>query len=186
VGAISVHGVCGAFGVLCLGIFADGTYGAGWNNVGWHDYLGTAGKGVTGLLYGDVKQFFAQIIGVTVSVGWNVIVGGIAFVIVGKLVGNRVSPEIEIAGLDIPEMGAPGYPEFIAHVAPEQVPGRSDRRGPKGHPAGGVNADVGGAGDVTAASRSHPSDRTGRAARRQRAARPAPHQQHAVFESRSL
>jgi len=123
VGAISVHGVCGAFGVLCLGIFADGTYGAGWNNVGWHDYLGTAGKGVTGLLYGDGKQFIAQAIGVATCITWNVVIGGIAFVIVGKLVGgNRVPAEVEIAGLDIPEMGAPGYPEFIPHIAPEQVP----------------------------------------------------------------
>jgi Amt family ammonium transporter len=123
VGAGSVHGVCGAFGVLCLGLFADGTYGAGWNNVGWHDYMGVAGQGVTGLFYGDAKQFFAQVIGVTVCIAWNVVIGGVAFFIVGKLVGgNRVAPEIEIAGLDIPEMGAPGYPEFITPIAPEDVP----------------------------------------------------------------
>ena len=42
--------------------------------------------------------------------------------LVGKLVGgNRVSPEVEVAGLDIPEMGAPGYPEFITPIAPEMV-----------------------------------------------------------------
>ena len=35
---------------------------------------------------------------------------------------NRVPPEVEIAGLDIPEMGAPGYPEFIESIAPEQIP----------------------------------------------------------------
>ncbi|MDB5305186.1 MAG: hypothetical protein JWM97_2735, partial [Phycisphaerales bacterium] len=35
---------------------------------------------------------------------------------------NRVPIEVEIAGLDIPEMGAPGYPEFTTHLAPEQVP----------------------------------------------------------------
>ena len=39
-----------------------------------------------------------------------------------RLLGsNRVSPEVELAGLDIPEMGAPGYPEFITHVAPETL-----------------------------------------------------------------
>ena len=121
VGAGSVHGVCGAFGVICLGLFADGTYGAGWNNVGWKEYMGTAGQGVTGLFYGDSKQLVAQFIGVAVCIGWNVIVGGVLFWIVGKIVGNRVAPEVEIAGLDIPEMGVPGYPEFITSMGPESV-----------------------------------------------------------------
>src|SRR6185369_14243464 len=52
-GAISVHGFCGWFGAVALGIFADGTYGAGWNGVGAATYLGKAGQGVTGLLHGD-------------------------------------------------------------------------------------------------------------------------------------
>jgi ammonia channel protein AmtB len=86
------------------------------------NYMGVVGQGVTGLFYGDSKQFFAQVIEVCVCVGWNVIVGGIAFKVLDMLVGNRVPPEIEIAGLDIPEMGAPGYPEFIQHMSPEQVP----------------------------------------------------------------
>jgi Amt family ammonium transporter len=123
VGASSVHGVCGAFGVLCVGLFADGTYGAGWNNVGWHDYQGVAGRGVIGLFYGGgASQLLAQFIEVGACVVWNVVVGGLTFWAIGKLVGNRVSPEVEIAGLDIPEMGAPGYPEFIPHMVPEQVP----------------------------------------------------------------
>jgi hypothetical protein len=49
-------------------------------------------------------------------------VGGILFFLIGKLVGNRVPAEVEIAGLDIPEMGAPGYPEFITSMTPEDVP----------------------------------------------------------------
>src|SRR5262249_21962326 len=59
VGAISVHGVNGAWGVLAVGLFADGSYGQGWNGVGATTYLGTTGaalKGVTGLFYGDSKQ----------------------------------------------------------------------------------------------------------------------------------
>ncbi len=121
VGAISVHGVNGAWGMLALGLFADGTYGAGKNAVGFTEYLGVAGKGVTGLFYGDSKQFFAQAIGVATCVAWNVAVGGLVFFIIGKTVGNRVPADVEIAGLDLPEVGAPGYPEFIEHLSPEQI-----------------------------------------------------------------
>jgi Amt family ammonium transporter len=126
VGAISVHGVNGAWGVLAVGLFADGSYGTGWNGVGATTYLGTSGaalKGVTGLFYGDGKQLLAQLIEVGVCVGWNVVVGGLAFWAIGKVLGsNRVPAEVEIAGLDVPEMGVPGYPEFVPPVAPEMVP----------------------------------------------------------------
>jgi Amt family ammonium transporter len=126
VGAISVHGVNGAWGVLAVGIFADGSYGQGWNGVGATEYLGTKGGellGVTGILHGDTKQFVAQIVEVVVGAGWNVVVGGVAFYIIGKLLGsNRVSAAVEIAGLDVPEMGMPGYPEFVQTVPPESVP----------------------------------------------------------------
>ena len=54
-GAISVHGVNGAWGVLSVGLFADGTYGAGWNGVG-------ATQACKGLFYGDVGQLGAQIV----------------------------------------------------------------------------------------------------------------------------
>src|SRR4030095_16734725 len=64
-GAISVHGYCGWLGGASLGIFADGTYGAGWNGIGATSYLGTAGKGVTGLIHGDVSQFVLQLGGAT-------------------------------------------------------------------------------------------------------------------------
>ena len=64
-GAISVHGYCGWLGAVCVGIFADGTYGAGWNGVGATTYLGKAGQGVTGLLYGDYSQFLTQLGGAT-------------------------------------------------------------------------------------------------------------------------
>ena len=123
VGASSVHGVCGAFGVIAVGLFADGTYGAGWNNVGWKEFQGVPGRGVIGLFYGGgASQLLAQVIEVGACVGWNAVVGGVVFWTIGKLVGNRVPPEVEIAGLDIPEMGAPGYPEFITPITPEQVP----------------------------------------------------------------
>jgi Amt family ammonium transporter len=117
-----VHGVNGAWGCLALGLFADGTYGGGWNGVGYNSYLPNH-PGVTGLLYGDPKQFVVQLIGVTTCIVWNVVVAGTIFWLIGKVLGgNRVPPEVEIAGLDIPEMGAPGYPEFITPMAPENVP----------------------------------------------------------------
>ncbi len=102
VGAIAVHGACGLWGALALGIFADGSYGAGWN--------GVAGP-VRGLLYGDVGQFLAQLIGVTVNF---VVVFGLAmlfFLIVERTVGNRVIPEVEWTGLDALEMGSDAYPK---------------------------------------------------------------------------
>jgi ammonium transporter, Amt family len=100
VGAIAVHGVNGAFGCLALGLFADGTYGDGWN--------GVAGK-VTGLFYGDGSQFLAQIIGVASNIIYVGIIGFLVFKLTDKLVGNRVDAKAELEGLDIPEMGVEGY-----------------------------------------------------------------------------
>ena len=114
VGAISVHGVGGLWGVIAVGLFADGTHGDGYQHV--------AGN-VAGLFYGNPKQLVAQLIMAASCIAWNVIVAGGIFWGIGKLIGtNRVPPEVEIAGLDIAEMGIPGYPEFIAHLTPEQVP----------------------------------------------------------------
>jgi Amt family ammonium transporter len=123
VGAISVHGVNGLWGILALGLFADGTYGQGYNGVGVASYLDTAGKGVTGLFYGDSKQFLCQCIMAVSCFTWNFVAAGAIFWVLGKVLGsNRVPPEVEIAGLDIPEMGVPGYPEYISTTAPESVP----------------------------------------------------------------
>ncbi|HEU4732609.1 MAG TPA: ammonium transporter [Kofleriaceae bacterium] len=126
VGAISVHGINGLWGVLAVGLFADGTYGQGWNGVGATEYLGTSGvalKGVTGLFYGDHTQIVAQLLEAGAGIVWNVVVGGAAFWVCGKLFGgNRVSAEVEIAGLDVPEMGVPGYPEFVPATSVSDIP----------------------------------------------------------------
>jgi len=120
VGAISVHGVNGAWGLIAVGLFSDGSYGQGWNGVGATDYLGKAGQGVTGLFYGDGKQLIAQLVETGVGITWNVVAGGIIFYAIGKILGsNRVPAEVEIQGLDVPEMGLPGYPEFLGAKAPE-------------------------------------------------------------------
>ena len=105
VGAISVHGVNGAWGCLSLGLFADGTYGDGWNAV-----PGT----VKGLFYGGgMGQFWAQSIGVTTCIVTLTVLSLIVYAIGEKLVGNRVSKQDEIEGLDVPEMGVPGYAGMV-------------------------------------------------------------------------
>lgn len=106
VGAISVHGVCGAFGVLAVGIFANGTYGAGWNL--------SDSTGVEGLIEGDVSQLGAQLLGALTILVVN---GGLSyafFYFQNKFSkgGIRSDEEAEINGLDLPEMGVLAYPEF--------------------------------------------------------------------------
>lgn len=115
-GAISVHGFCGWLGGVCVGVFADGTYGAGWNGVGATSYLGVAGKGVTGLLYGDTSQFLAQLLGTTVCVAWAFGATFMVFKIVNSIKSMRVSKEVEIEGLDVPQFGLLGYPEDAIHA----------------------------------------------------------------------
>jgi Amt family ammonium transporter len=101
VGAISVHGVNGCWGCLSIGLFADGTYGDGFN--------GVAGN-VKGLFYGGgLSQFWAELIGVTTCFITLSLLSVFVYYVVEKLVGNRVTVEVEIEGLDIPEMGVPGY-----------------------------------------------------------------------------
>ena len=110
-GAISVHGYCGLLGGISLGIFADGTYGAGWNGIGAASYLGTAGQGVTGLLYGDTSQFLVQLIGASVCAVWAFGATFVLFKIANAIKSMRVSPEIELEGLDLPEFGGLAYPD---------------------------------------------------------------------------
>jgi Amt family ammonium transporter len=101
VGAVSVHGVNGAFGCLCIGLFATGAYGAGWNGVA------TAPKG---LFYGgNMNQLAAEAIGVLANFVWVSISAFVSFMIIEKTIGNRVPAKEEIEGLDIPEMGVLGY-----------------------------------------------------------------------------
>jgi ammonium transporter, Amt family len=105
VGAISVHGVNGLWGVISVGLFADGksSYGGSWN--------GVAGS-VTGLFYGDASQLVAQLLGVATLVGFVFSFALAINWIVDILVGQRVAAKAELEGLDMPEMGALGYPEF--------------------------------------------------------------------------
>jgi Amt family ammonium transporter len=110
-GAVSVHGFCGFFGAVAVGIFADGTYGAGWNGVGAASYLGVAGRGVTGLLHGDSTQFLVQLGGATLCAVYAFGLTFIVFKIVNAVYPMRVSKEIELEGLDVPQFGMLAYPE---------------------------------------------------------------------------
>jgi Amt family ammonium transporter len=104
VGAISVHGVNGAWGCLALGLFSDGSYGDGWNGV-----PGT----VKGLFYGDAGQLVASFIGVLVCFVFVFVAFYLFFKLQHHFLGGiRVSAETEMEGLDLPEMGALAYPEF--------------------------------------------------------------------------
>jgi ammonium transporter, Amt family len=111
-GAVSVHGYCGWFGAVAVGIFADGAYGAGWNGVGPTTYLGKTGLGVTGLIHGDVSQFLVQLGGATMCAVYAFGLTYVIFKAVNAMAPMRVSKEVELEGLDVPEFGMLAYPEF--------------------------------------------------------------------------
>ena len=93
VGAIAVHGLCGAVGTIMVGVLAvDG-----------------------GLLYGGgVDMLTIQIIGVAAVAAWVLVTMGIAFYTIKKTVGLRVSQDVENAGLDIAEHGLTSiYADFM-------------------------------------------------------------------------
>jgi Amt family ammonium transporter len=98
VGAISVHGTCGAFGQLAVGLFADGT-------------ASYAGFTVRGLFYGDAGQLAAQVIGMVAAFLWAFGISWVFFKVLDAIVGLRVSPEVELQGLDFPELGVLAYPD---------------------------------------------------------------------------
>lgn len=112
VGAISVHGSCGLWGVLSVGLFADGTsnYGGSWNGVN---------GSVTGLFYGDASQLVAQLIGIATLIGFVFTFSYVLNWVLDAIIGQRVSIETEVAGLDLPEMGQLGYPEFVFRQEPD-------------------------------------------------------------------
>ncbi len=109
VGAISVHGACGAWGMIALGLFADGTYGDGLNHV--------PGP-VRGLFYGGTAQFWAEIIGVCVNFVFVFAVMYTFFKILNRFIPLRVPTEVELEGLDRYEVGVEAYPDFNQRKTP--------------------------------------------------------------------
>jgi Amt family ammonium transporter len=139
VGAVGVHFVNGLWGVLAVGIFSNGKYGIdafganadgvqqGWNLTTTHVVDGHA-TGVTGILYGGTGagQLLCQVIGALTIV---IVMGALSwgfFTLSDKLLGGiRSDEDDEIAGLDLPEMGVPAYPDFVGTHEAEPP---SDRR----------------------------------------------------------
>jgi len=105
VGAVSVHGCCGIWGVIAVGLFADGksNYGGAWNGVN---------GSVTGLFYGDANQLVAQLLGVATLVGFVFVMSFVFAFVIDRVMGQRVTAKVELEGLDLPEIGALAYPEF--------------------------------------------------------------------------
>jgi Amt family ammonium transporter len=110
VGAISVHGVCGAWGLLSVGLFAQ-----------FPDAFVEAKAGdeytASGLFYGGgFNQLAIQAIMLVTIVVWVAVTSGIVFFALKKTIGLRVTAEEEIEGLDVLEHGLSGYAEDLAHV----------------------------------------------------------------------
>ena len=91
VGAISVHGVTGLWGLLAVGIFANG------NN------------GVEGLVVGEGKQIISQLISMGVVLAWGLVTGFALFMLLKVTMGVRATEAEELEGLDISEHGLPAY-----------------------------------------------------------------------------
>ncbi len=108
VGAVPVHFANGAWGLIALGLFANGNPAtAGWNGVS---------TPVTGLFYGGGSQLAAQLLEVF---SIFIVATGLSFVffkVLGALKVLRSEPAHELTGLDMPEMGAPGYTSVDVHM----------------------------------------------------------------------
>jgi len=109
VGAVAVHGANGLWGVLAVGLFADGSYGSGLNGVT---------GGVKGLFYGDGGQFLAQVTDAVVLVTFCSIMTIVFFSVLKRTTGIRSDEAAEIAGLDMAEVGALAYPDFLEAQGP--------------------------------------------------------------------
>ena len=95
VGAISVHGVAGLWGLLAVGIFADGRHGAGFHGVARPQY---AVDGVRGLLYGDAGQLAAQAVGAVVLVAFGLVIAWCGFHLTNRYWPMRVVRDVRAGG----------------------------------------------------------------------------------------
>ncbi|HUD83914.1 MAG TPA: hypothetical protein VMQ67_10445, partial [Candidatus Saccharimonadales bacterium] len=105
-GAVSVHGVGGAWGVVSLGLMANGR----------SDGTGTVVTGAFARLFGgpknDWSQLGAQLIGAATCLVFLGVASWGWFKLCGLLIPLRSRREDELAGLDLPEMGSECYPDY--------------------------------------------------------------------------
>src|SRR5262249_33880371 len=113
VGSISMHGVSGLWGLLAVGLFANGKCGVGWNGVIHSDLAAGSGPdGVRGLFYGDSGQLVAQLITVVVLVIFGFTSAYLLFKLTDWITPLRPSRDDELKGLDGAELGTLVYPDF--------------------------------------------------------------------------
>ena len=113
VGAISVHGVCGALGTLLTGLFATG------------------GTTMKGLFYGGGFKFLGvQLAGVGATIAWTAVIITIVFLLIKKTIGLRADAEDEILGLDRSEHGLPTAYAGISMLPEESIGGIAVMQGP--------------------------------------------------------
>jgi len=119
VGAVSVHGICGAWGTLSIGLFGSRSI----DILFWD--ADTAIK--DGLFYGGgFSQLAIQATGVIAVFGFTFVAALIMFAVIKATVGLRVSDEEQLEGLDIGEHGATAYPDFqTSAAAMGRIPGSS-------------------------------------------------------------
>ncbi len=124
IGAVPVHGICGIWGTLSLGLFACGQYAAG----GSDKIAPDLSSKLTGLFYGGGWQvFIAQCIGSAIITGATFGVSMIVMLAVNATGTLRISKEGELHGMDLHEHGISAYPEYVISsiAAPSGMPRES-------------------------------------------------------------
>lgn len=105
VGAVPVHLAGGIWGVLSVGVFADGTY-----------------SGVQGLVTGHAGQLMLQLVDIGAAIAWVAPTMFLTFLIIKRTMGLRASREEELRGLDIPEHGIEAYPAEVVASGGSKIP----------------------------------------------------------------
>ncbi len=129
IGAVPVHGICGIWGTLSLGLFASGEYALGASPTGTPSVVAKSADAMTGLLYGGGTGLLtAQVIG-SAAVTITTLVVSFAIMYAINAIGLlRLPKEHELYGMDLSEHGISAYPEYVisstaapAGLAPEAV-----------------------------------------------------------------
>ena len=115
VGAWPVHGVCGIWGTLSLGLFASGEYSAaGSSPTGVPVVIANSPQALTGLFYGGgTKVLLAQCVGSVIVCTATFVSAMAMFAVLNALKLLRVSKEGELEGLDLNQHGIQAYPEYV-------------------------------------------------------------------------